>query len=163
MAEIKRTLLKTSNPFPDYVSFRLKTSIMKWYILLSMLMFSGTLKAADTIIVNKDSRLDSLAQKQAEINKRTSMMTSSGQYKGYRIQVLNTSDRELAFRVKADLLANYPDQKSHIIFRSPYFKVRIGDFLKRSDAESFRKQLTGTYPQGGYIVADLIDYNPEED
>jgi len=157
-----RTRLKTSNSIPDHVVFRLKTSLIKCCILLCMLLFSSAPKAADTIIVNKDSRLDLLTQKQAEINKRTSMMTSSGQYKGYRIQVLSTHDRQLAFRVKTDLLANYPDQKSYIFFRSPYFKVRIGDFLKRSDAESFRKQLTGTYPQGGYIVADVIDYTPEE-
>lgn len=138
---------------------------MKWCILLSTLMFSVALKAAgtiDTVIVNKDSRLDVLTQKQAAINKRTSMMTSAGQYKGYRIQVLSTSNREEAFRVKADLLLNYPDQKSYTIFQSPNFKVKIGNFLKKSDAENFRRQLTATYPQGGYIIEDVIEYTPPE-
>ena len=131
---------------------------MKWYIFLIILLFSVTSKAADTIIVKKDSRLDLLTQKQASINKRSSMMTSAGQYKGYRIQVLSTNKREDAFKVKADLMAAFPDQKSYIIFQSPNFKVRIGNFLKRSEAESFRKQLAYVYPQGGYIVEDAIEY-----
>ena len=136
---------------------------MKWYIFLLILLFSVTSQAADTIIVKKDSRLDLLTQKQAFINKRSSMMTSVGQYKGYRIQVLSTNRREDAFRVKADLLAAFADQKSYIIFQSPNFKVRIGNFLKRSEAENFRKQLVNVYPQGGYIVEDAIEYSEKGD
>ena len=136
---------------------------MKWYIFLLILLFSVTSKAADTIIVKKDSRLDLLTQKQASINKRSSMMTSAGQYKGYRIQVLSTNRREEAFRVKADLMGAFSDQKCYIIFQSPNFKVRIGNFLKRSDAESFRRQLVNVYPQGGYIVEDAIDYTEKEE
>ena len=136
---------------------------MKWYIFLLILLFSVTSQAADTIIVIKDSRMDLLTQKQASINKRSSMMTSTGQYKGYRIQVLSTNRREEAFRVKADLMAAFADEKSYIIFQSPNFKVRIGNFLKRSEAESFRKQLTYVYPQGGYIVEDAIEYAEKGD
>jgi len=136
---------------------------MKWYIFLLILLFSVTSYAADTIIVIKDSRMDLLTQKQASINKRSSMMTSAGQYKGYRIQVLSTNRREEAFRVKADLMAAFADEKSYIIFQSPNFKVRIGNFLKRSEAESFRKQLTYVYPQGGYIVEDAIEYAEKGD
>jgi hypothetical protein len=117
----------------------------------------------DTIIVKKDSRLDVLSQKQAAINKRSSMLTSSGQYKGYRIQVLSTNRRDEAFKVKTDLLTGFPDQKSYIIFQSPNFKVRIGNFLKRSEAENFRRQLVKLYPQGGYIVEDAIDYTSKEE
>lgn len=137
---------------------------MKWSIYLLMILYSVSSQAnADTIIVNKDSRLDVLTQKQAAINKRSSMMTSAGQYKGYRIQVLSTNKRDDAFKVKADLLLAFPEQKSYIVFESPNFKVRIGNFLKRSEAESLRKQLVYMYPQGGYIVEDTIDYTERGD
>jgi hypothetical protein len=117
----------------------------------------------DTIIVKKDSRLDILTQKQAAINKRSSMQTSTGQYKGYRIQVISTNNRDDAFKVKTDLLTGFPEQKTYIIFQSPNFKVRIGNFLKRTEAENFRKQLVRLYPQGGYIVEDAIEYNVKEE
>jgi len=117
----------------------------------------------DTIIVRKDARLDVLTQKQIAMNKRLAMMTSNGQYKGFRIQVISTSSREEAIKVKTDLLTGFPDQKTYLIFQSPNFRVRIGNFLKREDAENFRKQLVDLYPQGGYIVEDAIDYAPKNE
>lgn len=119
--------------------------------------------AGDTIVVVRDLRLDVLTARQASINKRTAMMTSSGQYKGYRIQVISTSKRDQAFKVKAELLSRFPDQKSYTMYQSPYFKVRIGNFIKKADAEKLRKQLNQMYPQGVYVVEDAIDYTPKDD
>ncbi len=119
--------------------------------------------AGDTIVVVRDVRLDVLTARQASINKRTAMMTSSGQYKGYRIQVISTTKRDQAFKVKAELLSRFPDQKSYTMYQSPYFKVRIGNFIKKADAEKLRKQLNQIYPQGVYVVEDAIDYTPKDD
>jgi len=63
-----------------------------------------TSRAADTIIVHKDARLDMFTEKQVSINKVTSRMTSNGLFKGYRLQVMNTRSRGDAFKIKADLL-----------------------------------------------------------
>jgi len=120
-------------------------------------------KANDTIIVHKDPRLDTLTRKQVQINKRLSIMTANGLYKGFRLQVMSTTSRTDAFKAKTDMLSNFPDQKSYILFQSPYFKVRTGNFIKREDAEKFRKQLNKLFPSGVYIVEDAIEYNPKED
>ncbi|GAC1441831.1 MAG: hypothetical protein NVSMB63_09720 [Sediminibacterium sp.] len=119
--------------------------------------------AGDSIIVIRDARFDLLTTKQALINKRTSMMTSSGLYKGYRIQVLSTTHRDQAFKVKADLLSWFPDQRCYTLFQSPSFRVRIGNFLRKEDAEKFRKQLYKYYPQGVYVVEDAIEYTPKDE
>lgn len=121
-------------------------------------------KASDSIIVKKDPRLDILTAKQALINKRTSMLTSSGQYKGFRVQVISTRRREDAFNTKTMLLTNFPEQKTYVMYQSPNFKVRIGNFIKKGDADNFRKELARFFPQGVYIVDDAIEYTlPEED
>lgn len=117
----------------------------------------------DSIIISKDRRLDILTAKQVQINKRTAMMTSSGMYKGYRIQVISTNKRDLAFKTKSELLTRFPDQKSYTMYQSPYFKVRIGNFIKKEDAEKFRKQLMKYYPQGVYVVEDAIEYTPRDE
>jgi hypothetical protein len=121
------------------------------------------LQASDTILVKKDARLDLLTAKQAQINKRTAMLTSSGQYKGYRVQVISTNSRDQAFRIKTELLSRFPDQKTYTSYQSPLFKVRIGNFVKKEDAEQFRKMLNRFYPQGVYVVEDVIEYNLAED
>ncbi len=133
-------------------------------ILLLIGVFAANfILANDTIIVRKDARMDVLSQKQAQINKRTSMLTSNGQYKGFRVQLLSTSNRDDAFKMKADLLAKFPEEKTYIIFQSPNFKVRIGNCLKKDDAEKLRTKIGKYYPQGAYIVEDAIDYTPTDE
>ena len=134
---------------------------MNGFVFIACAVFSA--KANDSIIVHKDARLDMLTTKQAQSNKRTAMMTSNGQYKGYRIQVMSTRRREDAFNAKGILLANFPDQKSYVVYQSPNFKVRIGNFLKQDEADKFRKQLAFFFPQGVYIVEDAIEFTPTED
>jgi hypothetical protein len=119
--------------------------------------------ASDTIIIYKDARLDMLAQKQAQINKRSAMLTSNGQYKGYRVQIMSSSNRDDAFKMKADLLSKFPEEKSYIIFQSPNFKVRIGNCLKKDDAEKLRTKISKFFPQGVYIVEDAIEYTPTDE
>lgn len=132
----------------------------KWMLLFVLMGFSSFAKANDTIIVRKDPRLDVLTAKQAAINKRTSMQTANGQYKGFRIQVVSTTNREQAAKVKSDLLNKYPTEKAYVIFQSPYFKVRIGNFLKKEDADNFKKPMNKQFPQGVYVVEDAIEYTP---
>ncbi len=136
---------------------------MKILALIIASFSLSTAFAADSIIVKKDARVDVLASKQAAINKKTSMMTSNGQYKGFRIQVLSTSDRTKAFAVKAELLSKFPEHKTYTLFQAPSFRVRIGNFLKREDADKFRKVLSKLYPGGAFIVPDVIEYTPTEE
>src|SRR3954471_8898756 len=136
---------------------------MKQLIIILFVFFAGTTCfAADTIIVYKDPRLDILTEKQSEVNKRTSRMTSMGLYRGYRLQVLSTRSREDAFKLKTELLKMFPSQQAYVVFQSPYFKVRIGNFLHKSEAEDFKSRLSASYTQNAYIVEDAIEYTPRE-
>jgi hypothetical protein len=131
-------------------------------LLVVTLLALRAMANSDTVIVRKDPRLDILSAKQAQINKRSSMMTSSGLYKGFRVQVLSTQSRGEAFKMKTDLLTRFPEEKSYLIFQSPNFKVRIGNFLKRSDAERLKQQLSKLVGQNVYVVEDAIEYTPKE-
>lgn len=136
-----------------------------WRILIIFcLLFNYTNSYAnDTIIVQKDTRLDILSTKQAQINKRSSLLTSTGLVKGFRLQIISTNSRDAANKVKSDLLIQFPEHKSYLSFQSPYYKVRVGNFLKREDAEKLRKQLSKFYPQGVFVVQDAIEYTLKED
>jgi hypothetical protein len=136
---------------------------MKQLIIILFVFFARTTCfAADTIIVHKDPRLDILTEKQSEVNKKTSGMTSSGLYRGYRLQVLSTRSREDAFKLKTQLLKMFPSQQTFVVYQSPYFKVRIGNFLHKSEAEDFKSKLSRSYTQNAYIVEDTIEYTHKE-
>ena len=138
---------------------------MKTAIFLFVFIFASniSLYANDTVIVHKDARLDVLTAKQTQINNRAAQLTSTGQYKGFRIQVLSTPSRDLAFKTKADLLARFPDQRTVTLFQSPNFKVRMGNFLSKADAEKFRLSINKLFPDGLFIVEDTIDYTPSKE
>lgn len=137
---------------------------MKKLVCLMICCFSVAFAICqDSIVVKKDPRLDVLSAKQAAINKRTAMMTSNGQYKGFRVQVLSTRDRTKALDTKAQLLTRFPEEKTYTVFQSPNFKIRIGNFIKKEDAEAFRKTLSKLYPEGTFVVPDIIEYTPPED
>jgi hypothetical protein len=129
---------------------------------IAALFFAAGASAADTIIVIKDPRLDVLSQKQAFINKRTSVLTSNGKVKGFRIQITSTNSRDRAFNAKAAVQSKFPDQKVYTTYQAPLFKVRVGDFLKREDAEKYRKLMLSIFPDGLYVVEDVIEARLEE-
>jgi hypothetical protein len=141
--------------------------MLKGFIAIMMFFGCSYLASAsfikDTIIVHKDARMDILTSKQIIANKKASLQTSAGQYKGYRVQVVSTSNRDQAFKIKGELLSRYPDQKSYTLFQSPNFKVRIGNFLKKADAEKFKLQLQKFYSTGVFVVEDAIDYAPTKE
>jgi SPOR domain len=135
---------------------------MKYLYSLLFAYFFSTIAslASDTIVVHKDPRLDVLNSKQATVNKRAGIMTSSGMYKGYRVQIISTSNRDEAFNLKASMMSKYSQEKTYVLFQAPSFRVRIGNFLKKADADKFRKEIAKGFKQGIYVVEDIIEYTP---
>ena len=84
---------------------------MKKIILTCLIVFVAFMSNAQTVVdtvgtnvfVVKDSRLDLLVKKKAEINKKAA--DARKPTKGYRIQVLNTTDRTQALTIKSKLLS----------------------------------------------------------
>lgn len=133
------------------------------FILFFCIYTSNVFAQKDSITIIKDNRLDIINQKQAIINKRSKLMTASGLYKGFRLQVLSSNNRNQATQIKYALLQNYPYEKVYVAFQAPYFKVKFGNFLKRADAEKMRKELQRLSPQGVFVIEDTIEYTPKDD
>lgn len=115
------------------------------------------------ITVIKDPRFDVLSAKQAEINKNAQKYIVK-RVKGWRIQAVNSQSRDEANFIKADLLKRYPEEKTYLLYQAPNFRVRIGNFLKQSDAFPLRKIIAALYPDKGiYIVPDIIEVAPPPD
>jgi hypothetical protein len=122
----------------------------------------ATARPVTGVVLHKDSRIDVLLKKQADINKVAVVKTSSGKYKGYRVMALNTNDRELAYKTKAQLLSRFPEYSVYMSYQTPFFKLKIGDFLKKEDAEDLRKHLSMMIKQGIYIVPDVVMLKPDD-
>jgi hypothetical protein len=113
---------------------------------------------AGGIVVVKDARYELLSRKKAEINKKA--VASKIPTKGYRIQVLNTTNRNDALSAKGRLLSLYPDHKTYLMYQAPYFKLRIGNFVERKDADALKKELGKLFPTGVFVIPSDIEAKP---
>ena len=149
-------------------------------ILLFTIMITGSILLSRPLLAQneqevivelvRDSRVDELTRKQHQINKVTTdayalakYKTSGGKYKGYRVMVLNTNNRELAYQTRGQLATRFPQHSLYLGYQAPYYKLKMGDFLEKSDAEALKKQLSGIIKQGLFIVPDAINLKPEEE
>ena len=119
---------------------------------------------ADTssVIVRKDPRLDALEKKQIATNaafKRTTTRTM----RGYRLLVVNTNKRDEAIAAKTKVYTYFPELKAYLLYQTPYFKLKAGNFKTRDEAEKYRKNFLSLFPNGVYIINDVIEVKPEKE
>ncbi|MFH0895532.1 MAG: SPOR domain-containing protein [Bacteroidota bacterium] len=79
---------------------------------------------------------------------------------GYRVQIFfdsGNSARGKANSIKAEFNGKYADEESYLTFQQPYFKVRVGDFRNRLEAECFMKKIEGSFSQS-FVVKDKISF-----
>lgn len=109
--------------------------------------------------IHQDERIGALLKLHAKNNRRQ-LIT-----KGYRVQIYFGSGadaRENALREKSNFLTDFPETKAYILFHSPDFKLRVGDFRTKSEALKLQKKLLKIYP-GAFIVPDDITFPEVEE
>ncbi len=138
-----------------------------------ILLASHTIKAQVTttkdtglhsgkVTIFKDSRLDLLDKKVAEFNEALASAPRTG--RGYRLMVLSTSDRTLAMNLRTRLLQLFPEQKVYMSFQPPYIKLKFGNFLERSEADSYKQDIISAklVASNIYLVPENIELKPEK-
>jgi len=129
-------------------------------LLFLFLLFCGSrvmAQVADTTVsVEKDPRIDQLVRKQIEINELTTRETRR-YVQGFRIQVMNSPDRARVFAAKARVFEQFPDWKPYLLYQSPNYKLRVGNFKTQEEAQDAMKQLAKIFPTGVYVIPDLIE------
>ena len=113
-------------------------------------------------VIHKDLRLDLLLKKQSELNKQV-YLENKKTGPGFRVLVINTNDRNKAIQVKTKLMQEFPEEKSYLIYQSPYFKIQIGNFKTSKDAKSLRDQILRLYPDNVIVVPATVENKPEKE
>lgn len=137
---------------------------MKYLLTIALSFASLAIYAQnDTVYVkvNKDPRIDFLIKKQSQINEETTRERRRTA-PGYRIQVINTTDRNKAIAAKTKIYRDYPELKPYILYQSPYYRLKVGNFKSREEAGSYIKGLSKEFPGSVFIVKDTIERDPSE-
>ena len=114
------------------------------------------------VTVTKDDRIDLLGKKMAEYNE--GLANKIHLEKGYRLMLLNTTERNQALQVRSRLMQLYPEQNVYMTFQSPYIKLKFGDFLEKDDAEKMKKEISDSRIVTGniYVVPEMVEVKPDK-
>ena len=129
-------------------------------ILISPLMCYSqqTGSGEGKIEIVQDSRVDLLVSKHIRINQ--TFKTSEG----FRIQLFSDSGNNSKTRAQSlqdELIARFPAMGVYLSFKSPNYKVRIGDFRTRLDAQRFLNEISIDFPNA-FIVSDQINLSKSD-
>ena len=100
-----------------------------------------------------DSRLDTLIVRHVSFNK------ANTQVNGWRVQIFfesGNNSKSACYKSRDRFLELFPLTGSYITFTEPYYKLRVGDFRSRLDAEAFLQEVITTFPNA-YIVQDMVN------
>ena len=130
----------------------LMAAVFCWFAVSVVAQTDST----SSIVIHKDPRLDVLIKKQAQINEVTTR-DARRNIAGYRLQVINTSDRNAAISAKTKIYQLYPELKAYLLYQAPYFRLRVGNFRDKQEAEEYRKSLSKEFPNSVFLVRDTIE------
>ena len=104
--------------------------------------------------IRQDARITELLVRHSQINQRRHGTD------GFRLEIFFGSDikaHENATRVKHEFNLIFPDIPAYVLFQTPNFKVRIGDFRNKSEALKSKANIASKYPNA-FIVKDNIQF-----
>jgi hypothetical protein len=153
----------------------------KFLALIIIFVFTGTSSAVaqnqvsdtlNTVILTCDERFDKIKLVAPKTTGNGTTQTNplkdkNGNYvpvkvKGFRLQVLNTTDRTQAYNMKSQLYAAMDNQQAYVLAKLPYYIVQFGDFFNRKDAELARVYINKKLKVNCNIVnAELLALPPE--
>lgn len=112
------------------------------------------------VIIHQDDRIAALIDKQKPATGNNPNFTVG---KGYRIQIYSGNDqnrsKKEAFDRDAIFKRDFPELETFITFKSPFWRMRVGNFSSYEEAFKELRRIKEAYPQYGketYIVKDDI-------
>ena len=107
-----------------------------------------------SLIVHQDDRLDILLRRFEEVQIKRNGMP------GYRIQIYFGSGRTArndAYEAKANFLTKFSDIQAYVLYQSPFYKVRVGDFRSKREAYDLLLKVQRTFPNAYITPIETIN------
>ena len=79
---------------------------------------------------------------------------------GFRVQLYSSRDIEEARVKEAEAETTFPGEWIYLVYDSPTYKIRAGNFIARYDADRFLKQATERGYTDAWIVPEKVFRNP---
>lgn len=108
-------------------------------------------KTPGTVKVSKDARIDNLSKELGTATDGTTV-----KIRGYRLQIIASSKKVRIDEERAKFIANKTDISTYIDYVQPNYKLRVGDFKTKLEAQKLQHELKATFPSA-LVVNDFIE------
>lgn len=108
----------------------------------------------DTIRYKMDPSVERQMEKKKELNR-----SKPPTIDGFRVQIYAGNSRQQAMQIRTEVVGAYTDYAAYLIYKQPTFRVRVGDFKNRFEAQKLLNELKAQYPSS-FIVPDEVLVNP---
>jgi hypothetical protein len=135
----------------------MKNFLIILFCIISSYAIGQSPDSTNSVTINVDERIHEVITKPAAAtsSKGTGFI---GKIKGYRIQIYNGNDRNKANTAKQNFAKNHPGTRTYLTYSNPQFRVRVGDFTSRKEAQELYKKLSSSF-NPCMIVPDVINVN----
>lgn len=122
---------------------------------LDWIAFPG--KKVDTLkegkaVINADNRIEQLVSYLGTAH----APETSVKLNGYRVQLYFNNDKSICNQARSKFLSATNDVKAYIQYQAPHYRLRVGNFRTLLQAEKFKKEISGHFPDA-ITVKDGID------
>jgi len=124
-----------------------------WIVPLFTYSQESVVAEPGKVEIIQDPKVDILVTKHIQINQNKEGT------EGFRIQIFSDSgnnSKNQAQTVNDEFTAKFPKINAYLTFKSPNYRVRIGDFRNRLDAQRFLLMIAPDYPNA-FIISDKIN------
>ncbi len=97
------------------------------------------------VIILKDPLIDSLIARKLELSRSANRGNPAVSASGFRVQIFSGLDREEAYAEQTKFKTLYPRIPTYISYTQPNYRLRVGDFRSRLEAQKFMNELRKRY------------------
>ena len=99
------------------------------------------------IIIN--SEVDALVAKNRYVQQNKNALD------GWRIQIIQATDKRKVLQMRSRVKSAFPEYEDYLDYAQPYFKLRIGNFTDRYQAEKAHKEVSQQFSRA-FLVNEQI-------
>lgn len=112
------------------------------------------------VIIHNDPLFDTLLAQYDSVRKIKAENPDNMGIEGFRVQIFfdsGTFSGDRAALVKEEFEENFEGVGAYVTWKAPNYRVRVGDFRSRLEAEKFLSEITEDYPNA-WVIKDEINY-----
>ena len=101
-----------------------------------------------------DLRVESSASINELVEQKKAFNKAQNSYPGYKIQIYYGSEKE-CYEIKDEFTSLFPEIPTSIIFSTPQWKLQVGEYQTRLEADKSIQTIKKEYPSAIVLATDI--------